>query len=185
MNVAFIAVDLQEDFVSKDGALSVPGADSIRANVDRLMAKAVKDEIEILITRDEHKENDGEFLEFPPHCVQGTDGAELIDEVNKHCEGTTYYKSTFDIFADGDKGGNPHFASELEEKDIDTCVVFGVATDICVKFVVKGLIDMGMNVLLVGDACAGLDGTAEALFDMCDIEEGYGVEITSTDAICI
>ena len=65
-------------------------------------------------------------------------------------------KNKFDMFE-----GNP-FSAKILLSTLDRCstsrvVVYGVATDVCVKFAVEGLLKRDKEIFLVTDACAALD----------------------------
>ncbi len=181
MKTAFIGIDLQNDFIKKDGALPVPNAENIVNNVNNLIAKAINTKHDLLLTCDLHDNDDEEFNIFPPHCIAESEGAFFITDLKGIAlhYATSFSKSTHDIF--DEKNGNSNFKEYLYNNKITTCIVFGVATDICVKAAVLGILKRGMQVILVEDACAGLDKTDEAIGEM--VEEG--AVLTSTEAICI
>ena len=74
MKTVFFDVDTQLDFMYPAGALYVPGAERIVANVARLNRHAAANDIPLISDTDAHSENDREFLHWPPHCVAGTLG---------------------------------------------------------------------------------------------------------------
>ena len=159
-------VDMQRDFVLPGGKLYVPGAEKLLANIRRLTDAARQGRVFLVSHGDFHAPNDPEFKIFPPHCVKGTPGAELVPEALTdsvvripndpnaklpedlfHYQQILLEKQTLNIFdtlhADGlvkRLGGQAEF------------VVFGVVTEYCVSFAVKGLIDRGRRVAVVNDA---------------------------------
>ena len=75
---ALVIIDFQNDF-TPGGALAVPQGDEIAGRVREL---AGSDRFGLVVaTRDWHPADHGSFVEqggpWPPHCVQGTPGAEL------------------------------------------------------------------------------------------------------------
>ena len=76
----FVDVDTQFDFMNPAGALYVKGAESIVANLVRMMAAAKEKGISVVSSVDTHFENDPEFGEWPPHCIAGTPGQRKIPE---------------------------------------------------------------------------------------------------------
>src|SRR5690349_24582141 len=74
MKTVFFDVDTQLDFLYRAGALYVPGAESIVAQVSALNRYAAAQGIPVISTMDAHTENDPEFRAWPPHCVAGTAG---------------------------------------------------------------------------------------------------------------
>ncbi|HWQ18619.1 MAG TPA: isochorismatase family protein, partial [Methanotrichaceae archaeon] len=73
--------DCQNDFFPPDGALAIPGASSIRGNLGRISKFAFSNGLRVLLFEDMHIEGDPEFKVFPPHCIKGTEGSKLIEEI--------------------------------------------------------------------------------------------------------
>jgi nicotinamidase/pyrazinamidase len=168
--IIFWDVDTQRDFMLPGGKLYVPGAEKLIPNLDRLTDQARKDRVFLVADACVHTPADPEFQRFPPHCVRGTPGAEIIPETvaerflilpNRH-EATvpndlTPYqqvileKQTLDVF------DNPLTETVIERlkkfTDADAeFIVFGVVTEYCVRCVAKGLLARGRRLSLVEDA---------------------------------
>src|SRR5437867_6018704 len=73
-------VDAQVDFMLPGGKLYVSGAEKIIPNVNRLVDQARQGRVLLISSADAHRPDDPEFRRWPPHCVKGTPGAELIPE---------------------------------------------------------------------------------------------------------
>ena len=73
-------VDAQADFMLPGGKLYVPGAEKIIPNINRLVNRARQERVLLISSADAHQPDDPEFQQWPPHCVKGTAGAELIPE---------------------------------------------------------------------------------------------------------
>lgn len=162
----FWEVDVQRDFVLPGGSLYVPGAEKLLPNIRRLTDAARQGKVFLVSHGDFHTPNDPEFKVFPPHCVKGTPGSELVPEATtdsvarvpnepdaKLPDDLTRYqqilleKQTLSIF-------ESRHADELVKKlgTQPEFVVFGVVTEYCVSFAVKGLLERGLRVALVTDA---------------------------------
>jgi len=76
----FWEVDVQADFMLPGGKLYVPGAEKLLPNIRRLTDAARRGHLLLVSHGCFHSPNDPEFKIFPPHCVRGTDGAELVPE---------------------------------------------------------------------------------------------------------
>ena len=76
----FWEVDVQRDFMLPGGNLYVPGAQKLVPNIRRLTDAARQGQVFLVSHGDFHTPNDPEFKIFPPHCVKGTTGAELLPE---------------------------------------------------------------------------------------------------------
>ena len=172
-DVVFWEVDTQVDFMLPSGKLYVPGAEKLLPNIQRL-TQAARDGRVLLVSHGcYHIANDPEFVTFPPHCVKGTPGADFVPEaltdkvlrVSNDPAGapkslTGYQqvlmeKQTLDIFE------SRHVGEVLQQLDPKAhFVVFGVATEYCVRFAAKGLLDRGRKVSLVQDAIGALSKAA-------------------------
>jgi nicotinamidase/pyrazinamidase len=193
----FFDVDTQRDFIDADGALAVPEAETIKPNLERLLQAAEKHRITTISSRCAHEPGDAEFEIFPPHCLDGTPGAERIfadlpalhrteipvdasaDPQAKLAVGEHYIvkKKVFDLFSNA-------WLNDLRQRDVfsdETCVVFGVATDYCVRACVLGLAETGARIQVVEDAIRGVaaETTAQTIAEMRDA----GVEFTTTDEV--
>ena len=168
--IIFWNVDTQVDFMLPGGKLYVPGAEELIPNLARLTGLARKDRVFVVSDACVHTPDDPEFHRFPPHCVRGTPGAEIIPETiarrflilpNRREASVPHdlspyqqvilEKQTLDVF------DNPHTETVIgrlkEFTDVDAeFVVFGVVTEYCVRCVAKGLLDRGRRVALVEDA---------------------------------
>ena len=71
-------VDAQADFLLPGGKLYVPGAEKRIPNMRRLVESARGGKALLISSADQHSPNDPEFQRFPPHCVRGTSGAEIL-----------------------------------------------------------------------------------------------------------
>lgn len=164
-------VDAQVDFMLPSGKLYVPGAEKILPNIRRLTDLARQGQVFLVSHGCFHTPDDPEFKTFPPHCVKGTPGAEFVAEAltdrtvrvpndkgahlpdDLHaCQQIILEKSTLNIFE------SPH-ADELVRRLPERAefLVFGVATDYCVRLAAKGLLERGRRVALVGDAVEALN----------------------------
>lgn len=145
----FIDVDTQLDFLYPAGALYVPGAELIVPAIVELNRHAAAHAIALISTVDDHLENDPEFKLWPAHCVQGTLGQRKPAETLVGQRIVT--KRNVNAFAE------PALEQELAVIAPARCIVYGVATDICVFHVVKGLVQRGYAVEIVADAVRGID----------------------------
>lgn len=189
----FWEVDVQRDFVLPGGNLYVPGAEKLLPNIRRLTDAARQNRVFLVSHGDFHAPNDPEFKIFPPHCVKGTSGAELVpealaekvvrvpnkpeakipDDLSKYQQ-ILLEKQTLSIF-------ESRHADELVRKlgDGAEFVVFGVVTEYCVGFAVKGLLERGRRVAVVEDAIETLkrEEGEKAIAEW----QRLGAKLTTTD----
>jgi nicotinamidase/pyrazinamidase len=188
----FWEVDVQADFMLPGGKLYVTGAEKLLPNIRSLTDAARRDQVFLVSHGCFHTPNDPEFKIFPPHCVKGTAGAELVPEAltnnvvrvpneadAKLPEDLSRYrqilleKQTLNIFESRHAdalvrrlGTQPEF------------VVFGVVTEYCVSFAAKGLLERGRRVAVVQDAIETLksDDGQKTIAEL----ERLGARLTNT-----
>jgi nicotinamidase-related amidase len=127
MEKFFVVIDMQNDFLS--GALrneeGLKVIDYIKNRLEQL-----DDDVKVIFTRDTHHEDYMETEEganLPvPHCIEGTHGWEITDELAPYAaKATVFNKNTF---------GSKELAKFFENYDgeIESFELVGVCTDICV-----------------------------------------------------
>ena len=154
MKTVFVDVDTQIDFLFPAGALYVPGAERLLPAIARLNHFAAAQGIPLISTADAHSENDPEFREWPPHCVAGTTGQLKPSETLVGAGQIIVEMQQLDVFS------NSGFPALLDSLQADRYLVYGVATDYCVRCAVTGLLATGKPVSLVTDAIAAVDPAA-------------------------
>lgn len=83
---------------------------------------------------DSHTKESIEFKSYPEHCLRGTEEEEYIDNIKGDSNTVFIKKNSINGFH------APDFKKWIEEnKDIDTFIVTGVCTDICVETFVMTL----------------------------------------------
>jgi nicotinamidase/pyrazinamidase len=185
-------VDAQADFMLPGGKLYVPGAEKIIPNLARLIKAGTETGTLIVSSRDAHTQNDPEFQRFPPHCIAGTSGAEIIPEGLANAFRTLrndashelpkdvlnfpqaiLEKQTLDVF------DNPKAAALVGRLPADAeYIIFGVATEYCVRIAAKGLLDRRRKVSIVKDAIKAL--SPEAARQTLDELQSRGARLITT-----
>jgi nicotinamidase/pyrazinamidase len=170
MSAIFIDIDTQLDFLYPAGALYVPGAERLVPTLAHLTRYAAANRIPLVSTVDAHTENDSEFRAWPKHCVAGTTGQHKAEatlmagrltvpnrEGGIAIEGAPQIiveKQTVDAFQ------TRTFAPIVQALNPARIVVYGVVTEICVLYAVRGLLQFGKPVTVVTDAIRELTGGA-------------------------
>lgn len=71
--------------------------------------------------------------------------------------------------------------ARLQSADVDTLIVSGAETEVCVLATVMGAIDLGYRVIIVADAiCSGADSTHDAMIEIYESRFGMQVETVPT-----
>lgn len=192
--LVLVDVDTQVDFMRPEGKLYVPAAERLVPNLVRLMAYAREREIPVLSTADAHQPDDPEFKIWPPHCVVGTLGQRRIPETQ--WPGAVTIASRPNAFTvparwvgqfiiekpTYDPQDNPNFDDVLRALGQRRAVLFGVATEYCVRSATLALRRRGYPVDLVVDAIQPITeaGGRKALEEMT----AAGVRLTTTADVC-
>jgi nicotinamidase/pyrazinamidase len=102
---------------------------------------------------------------YPPHCVQGTRGAEFLPGLHGERFHTIWRKGFFrDRDAYAITAQHPAFIALLRSTNIESVVVCGLAKNICVFYTARDLRKAGFQVIIADDASAGIDVPAAGLF---------------------
>jgi nicotinamidase/pyrazinamidase len=186
---SLLVVDAQRGFTELcPQELPVPGGLEIVPNTNRLLEMPWA---RIDASQDWHPPDHCSFLGqrdnlYPPHCIQGTPGADFLPGLRTERFHTIWrkgYDRDFEAYAL--TAQHPAFPAFLRACGITTVVVCGIATNICCFFVARDLRQAGFRVLLVEDASAGIDVPAANLFQQQTKEEGQrlGIEYVTAQAV--
>jgi nicotinamidase/pyrazinamidase len=175
---AFIIVDVQYDFIP-GGALPVPEGDQVIPVINELVKK-----FELVVaTQDWHPPGHGSFASahaghqpgdiiqlhgltqilWPDHCVQGTHGAEFVQELDRSKVKRVFQKGT-DPAVDSYSGlfDNGHrkdtgLADFLRDQGVTDVHIAGLATDYCVKFTALDSVNLGFRTHVIQAGCRGVN----------------------------
>jgi nicotinamidase/pyrazinamidase len=193
-NTGVIVVDVQADFTElKSGALAVPGTDMDYIDDVRKATRRFQEQgLRIYFTLDWHPVDHISFytnnpgteplqeveieegrtqIMWPPHCVQNTPGADILIDIEGPAERVrTGANPKFDSYSGFvDDGGNPSGLDRLLRRDgIKELIIYGLATDYCVKHTALDAAALGYQVELLVHLCRGIspETTASALEEM-------------------
>jgi len=193
MDMAIIVVDLQADFTkAKKGSLAVEGTDDayVKAVADTT-AKLKATGFPVYATQDWHPANHASFAAnhpgkkpfdviklngkdqvlWPNHCVQNTPGAEIL--LDKKLFKATVKKGMdpqFDSYSgfQDDGGKKTEMDKILKKAGIKKVVVYGIATDYCVRATALDAAAAGYKVIMVKNLSRGVapETSAKALDEM-------------------
>ena len=159
---ALVVIDMQKDFCCEDGALFIgEGVEEIIPRIRGLIEKTIQKKVHLIFTQDWHSRDDKEFEIWGQHCVRGTRGAEIIDELSPFLkEAYVVKKQKYSDFFGTD------LDLHLKEKGIKTLIIVGVATNICVLHSAIDASLRGYEIIVPVDCVAALS----------DYEQEYGLQ---------
>ncbi|KAK7537519.1 Isochorismatase-like protein [Phyllosticta citribraziliensis] len=212
---ALIVVDVQEDFCPPNGALAVPDGRRVVAPINALLRLpfALK-----VATKDFHPPSHVSFASnhtppdnvpfassvtivnplnasetcssrlWPPHCVQGTPGADLLPDLDAAAldavveKGQDHRVEMYSAFADPFRA--PCVAqSALEElltqRGVTDVFVTGLAMDYCVRYTAEDAVERGWRTWVVEEATKAVD--ADKWDQVKQEMEAKGVRFASVD----
>lgn len=168
-----IIVDVQNDFMP-GGALEVANGDSIIPVINR-----IQKEFDLVVaTQDWHPENHKSFASnqvgkqpfekimwhgleqtlWPPHCVQGTKGADFHPALETKAIEAIFRKGTnpeidsYSGFFDNGHTQKTGLAGYLRDKGALNLYFCGLCADICVYYTIKDALQEGFNCWLIEEA---------------------------------
>jgi nicotinamidase/pyrazinamidase len=175
---AVIVVDIQGDFTTwKNGSLACVETDSVYVQQAEEATKALSQAgFPIFGTQDWHpgdhisfftnhsgkkpfeliKINGRNQVLWPPHCVQGTENARVLVDNNLFLaivkKGQDKNYDSYSGFKD-DGGAKTGMDQILKRNGVRKVVVYGIATDYCVKATAIDAVDAGYDVMVIEDLC--------------------------------
>ncbi len=167
-----IVVDMLNDFIQSDGALFC--GETAQAIVpfiqDRLTRYRGKGD-PVIYLQDAHAPDDKEFDRFPPHCVAGTSGSNIIEPLAPHPGEPVLPKTRYSGFYGTD------LEKILAEMQPDEVEVMGVCTSICVMDTVGGLANRDYAVRVPEKGVADFDEQFHT-FALKRMQQLYGARLS-------
>lgn len=168
---ALIVVDMLNDFIDEKGALycGQTARDIVPFVRQRLEAHRRAGSL-VVFLHDAHAEDDLEFEKFPKHCVAGTWGSRIIDELTPREGEPVLPKTRYSGFygTDLDKVLAAFGPEEVE--------VVGVCTSICVMDTVGDLANRDYRAAVPAAGVADFDAEMHR-FALQRMERLYGARI--------
>jgi len=148
---AILVIDMLNDFANPKGALYCQGSARIIENLQKLLKwvrdrkNEGKDDVQIVYIQEAHRQNDADFRVRPIHAIKGSWGSEIIDELAPEKDEYIVQKRRHSGFAYTD------LDLYLREEDIDTVVVTGVWTNVCVRSTATDALARAYKVITLSD----------------------------------
>jgi nicotinamidase/pyrazinamidase len=167
-----IVVDMLNDFIRADGALYCgESAQAIIPFVQQRVAAYRRTGDAVVYLQDAHDPADKEFERFPPHCVAGTWGSRVIDELAPLEGEPVLAKTRYSGFY------GTALAKILADMAPDEVEVVGVCTSICVMDTVGGLANRDYAVRVPLEGVADFDNEFHQ-FALQRMQKLYGARVS-------
>ncbi len=185
---ALLILGIQNDFM-QSGALTVPDAESLIPLINALIPKfplviAVQDwhpADHVSFASNHAGKHPGDIVMvagheqalWPPHCIQNTHGAALVDGLHKDKIEKVFHKGTdtaidsYSAFFDNARGKATGLGDYLLERHVKELTIVGVATEYGVLYSAWDATDLGFSVVVIKIACRGINLKPR------DVENGY------------
>ena len=175
VKTAVVITDMINDFVT--GIFKNERAEKIIPNVKQLLNFARENKIPVVYVNDAHMPNvDVEFDVWHQHAVAGSWGAQVVDELKPEKSDFVIQKRRYSAFQ------GTGLDQLLRELKVDTLILTGVVTDICIQHTAADAFFRGYKIIIPEDCVEAInEQTQKAALDY--LKRVYGCEITRVNEI--
>lgn len=164
-----------KDFVR--GELGKERFEEVIPPIQELIETARDEEVPIIYCNDAHGEKDPEIGLWEEHAMKGSEGAEVIEELEPRETDIVIEKNCYGCFEETDL--EEQLGNLREGEGIDTVIITGLHTHLCDRHTAYGAFARGYTVIFVEDATDAF--TQEQHEEgLRYAEEYYGAEIKSS-----
>jgi len=176
---AVLIVDMLNDFCKPGGRMVLEGFEALIAPQRRVIDAARAAGAAIVFVNDAHRpglRRDREFLKRAEHCLEGSWGARVIDELTPGDDDLFVVKRRYSGFF------NTDLDLTLRDMTVESVVVMGVVTNICVRSTVHDAFFLGYQVVVPEDTVAAT-GAREQESSLYDIGTHFGAVSVAEDVV--
>lgn len=134
---------MQNDFCHPNGALYAEGSENAIAGVNEAIDKFNGS---VWFTQDSHVAGDPEFEQWGEHCIEGSWGHKIHEDVTTVYPEHIQMKDTYDAFHE------TGFNARLQNLGIDTLIICGTLANVCVQETASSAALHGYSVAVAKDA---------------------------------
>jgi len=170
-STGIVVIDMLNEFCKPGGAMVLPGYERLVAPQKTVIDAGRAAGSPVLFVADTHRKNvrqDREFLKRTSHCLEGSWGAQVIDELEPRPDDLYIVKRRYSAFF------NTDLDLTLRDLRVDTLVIIGVVTNICVRSTVHDGFFLGYQVVVPED-CVAATGPREQESSLYDIGTHFGI----------
>lgn len=149
MRLAVIVIDMIDDFIN--GKFGFDQAKEIIPNTSRLLNFVQSKNIPVFYVCDSHLPSDPELGVWGEHAMEGSAGAQIVQEVEPRAGDVILKKRTYDAFF------NTGLEESLRKIETTELALTGVTTDICVQNSAAGAFFRGYKLFVISDCVASPD----------------------------
>jgi ureidoacrylate peracid hydrolase len=167
------------DFCAAGGSMVLPGAESLYPSQIMVLAAARNSGAKVVYVNDNHRLGmrvDREFVKRSPHCIENSWGSKIVDRLAPTQNDLRVVKRRYSGFFQTD------LDLTLRDLQIESLVVMGVVTNICVRSTVHDAFFLGYKVVVPQD-CVAATGPREQASSLYDIGTHFGWVSTSSQII--
>lgn len=177
---AFLIIDMQNDFVSEGAPIECTGGRALIPAIAAMRAWCKQNGIPVMYTKEQHRRQKVDFgMELerhePEHCVEGTDGIEIVAGLAPDEEDYVIVKRRYSAF----------YLTDLEVlmKGLkrDCLILAGVATNVCVYATALDAQERDFHVVVLEDCVVGTSPDLHVAF-LKNIDYVMG-DVTSSTAL--
>lgn len=168
---AVLVIDMLNDFCKPGGKMVLPGYERLVPPQLALIEQARSQEVPVfwvIQSHDPRLRRDRELLKRGSHCLLGTWGVKVIEELAPRESDFHLYKHRYSAFF------QTPLDLLLKDMNCDQVIVFGIVTNICVRSTVHDAFFLGYEVVVPEDCCAAT-GPREQESSLYDIATHFGV----------
>jgi ureidoacrylate peracid hydrolase len=171
-----LVVDMLNDFFKPGGAMVLEGGDVLYEPIDRLLVTARSAGMPVFWLNQTLYPEDKLFEKRTVHCLEGTWGAEIVDDLGFGEYDVIIAKRRYSGFFQTD------LDLHLRERDIRQLIVTGVVTNICVRSTVNDAFFLGYDVYVPRE-CVMATSEEHQETHLYDIDTHYGTVLNLEHAL--
>lgn len=175
---AVLVVDMLNDFFKEGGEMVLAGGDVLYEPIETLTRTARQLKMPVFWLNQSLAPDDTLFQKRVVHCLKGSWGAEIVDDLTVADEDIIVPKRRYSGFFQTD------LDLHLRERNIQQVVVTGVVTNICVRSTVNDAFFLGYNVFVPTDCVMA---TSDQLQEshLYDIDTHYGTVLSLAELLAL